>query len=911
MKIIFSYFLTAIIFFNISSISFANANDNTNITPEKIILPKVPIYISGNSEHLYSNIFTQVYDFDEAFYGLKIIHKETIYKKTNPGITGKSVLWAFLGLLAGILTDELSRDYHYDDDYEYHEEPFKPIWTISLTLLGGVIPYFVELEKSESCPTIDCYLLQLFDNKKLIKTKIVNVPFRYKKFVDSKIILKFLNNFDKRIKFWNKLDDLVVNYNTEFDYSNLDTWKKLQLSFIGKPKGEYETTMLYEDRLRQEDARREEIETEYKQKLKLSRENREIEKIQISRRIKEIIEDIQFDKNYNFTISDYDADRQKFNFTIPHKKWSNSLFVPINKAKIFKSNIGEIAIQQKVKPTLDGKWESVSDNYVLMNTSADQIIPWESGQIVHIEKLQEVPPSLKASINLIDPNGDGYLNAGEIAKLQISFMNNGKGSAKNTRISLSQKDGTTLYYDVSKTIDKISPGDTKETSFNITVPENINTGKVAFKISFLEEHGFEPPSISFTAETQALLPPNLELVNFGVNDQDGNGKVSKGEPFSITARIQNKGQGKAKNVNIRIIDNPLKNIFLAPYSEKTFYLGNLNPGESRDVYFSIITNNRVDEAISINLKIEEERNRFSKSDEIELELEKEQKQLKPLAFKGKTIEKEIPEIADLSVDVESNIPITSKLKKKSLAIIFGIEKYRNVSNASFANRDAAFIKEYFVKTLGIPTNRIYFKTNEDVTLSEFNKVFAENGWLNKRVIKDITNVYIYFAGHGAPSIKRESYLIPSGGDINYPTQTGYPFDKMLEKLGDLNAKSVTVFIDACFSGINRDNEILLAGARPISIEVKKPYLSENVTIYSATSGNEISSAYPEKKHGLFTYFLLKGLQGSADVNNDNELTVQELFDFLKSNVSETAGMLDREQTPELQCISPERVIVNY
>jgi len=909
MKIVVSCFLAAIIFFNTTSLSFADANDNTNISPEKIILPKIPIYISGNSEYLYSNILTQVYDFEETFYELNIIHKETKYKKINPSMPAGSVIWAFVGLCNGFLADELFRDGHYDDDYEYHEEPFRPTWTISLTILGGVIPYLVKLKKSESYPTIDCYLLQLFDNKKIIKTKIVKVP--YEKFVDSKIISKFLDNFDRRIKFWNKLDHIVMNYNTEFDYSNLDTWKKLQLSFIGKPKGEYETTMQYEDRLRQEDARREEIETEYKQKLKLSRENREIEKIKTLREIKDEIKNIQFNKNCDFMITDYNADRQLFTFIVPSQKWSNSLFVPIGEAKEFKSNIGEIAIQQKVKPTLDGKWELVSDNYVLINTSTDQIIPWESGQIVHIEKLQDVPPSLMASINLIDPSGDGYLNAGEIVKLQVSLMNDGKGSAKNTRISLSQKDGTTLYYDVSKTIDKISSGDTKETSFNITVPDNINTGKVAFNISFLEEHGFEPPPISFTAETQALLPPNLELVNFGVNDQDGNGKVSKGEPFSITARIQNKGQGKAKNVNIRVVDNPGKNIFLAPYSEKTFYLGNLNPGESRDVNFSIITNNRVEEAISINIKIEEERTRFLKSDEIELELEKELRQLKPLAFKGKTMEKEIPEIADLSIDVESNIPITSKFKKQSLAIIFGIEKYRNVSNASFANRDATFVKEYFVKTLGIPTNSIYFKTNEDVTLSEFNKVFAENGWLNKRVKKDITNVYIYFAGHGAPSIKKEAYLIPSGGDINYPAQTGYSLDKMLKELGNLNAKSVTVLLDACFSGINRDNEILLAGARPISIKVKKPYLSENVTFFSATSGSEISSAYPEKKHGLFTYFLLKGLQGSADINNDNELTVQELFDFLKINVSETAGMLDREQTPELQCINPERVIVNY
>jgi len=75
--------------------------------------------------------------------------------------------------------------------------------------------------------------------------------------------------------------------------------------------------------------------------------------------------------------------------------------------------------------------------------------------------------------------------------------------------------------------------------------------------------------------------------------------------------------------------------------------------------------------------------------------------------------------------------------------------------------------------------------------------------------------------------------------------------------------------------------------------------------------NEISSSYPQNKHGLFSYFLMKGMQGEADENNDKNLTIQELFDFTKTNVSRTAGTLDREQTPQLECINPNQVIIKY
>ena len=182
--------------------------------------------------------------------------------------------------------------------------------------------------------------------------------------------------------------------------------------------------------------------------------------------------------------------------------------------------------------------------------------------------------------------------------------------------------------------------------------------------------------------------------------------------------------------------------------------------------------------------------------------------------------------------------------------------------------------------------------------------------VDKRV-KSSSDIFVYFAGHGAPDIKKgEAYLIPYDGDPNYPSQTGYSINKIYEKLNTLGAKSTTVFLDACFSGANRESEMLLADARPIFIEVEESAVGD-ATVFSASGGKEISSAWPEKKHGLFSYYLMKGMQGIADTNKDNKLTVEELGNYIKENVSETAGMLDREQTPELQTNAKNRVLVKY
>ena len=262
------------------------------------------------------------------------------------------------------------------------------------------------------------------------------------------------------------------------------------------------------------------------------------------------------------------------------------------------------------------------------------------------------------------------------------------------------------------------------------------------------------------------------------------------------------------------------------------------------------------------------------------------------------------------VDVEKKIP-KGKKNPNAYAVVFGIEQYKNVSPVTYARRDAYWMREYFAKTLGVPEENIYYKTDIDAGKAEFDKVFSQGGWLDKRIGDGKSDLYIYYAGHGAPDFNsRTAFLIPYDGDPNYASQTGYAVDKMTANLSQLEARSVTVFLDACFSGANRENEILLAGARPVFLDVNTA-VAANVTLFSAASGNQISSSWSEKQHGIFSYWLMKGMQGSADANRDNRLTVEELGGFIRNNVSTTAGKLDREQTPVLQTMDREKILVKF
>jgi len=77
-------------------------------------------------------------------------------------------------------------------------------------------------------------------------------------------------------------------------------------------------------------------------------------------------------------------------------------------------------------------------------------------------------------------------------------------------------------------------------------------------------------------------------------------------------------------------------------------------------------------------------------------------------------------------------------------------------------------------------------------------------------------------------------------------------------------------------------------------------LSKNITVMSASSGEQISSTYDEKGHGLFTCFMLKGIKNEDVVKKDGSIAISDLFSYLKPQVERIARkQFNNEQTPQL------------
>ena len=189
------------------------------------------------------------------------------------------------------------------------------------------------------------------------------------------------------------------------------------------------------------------------------------------------------------------------------------------------------------------------------------------------------------------------------------------------------------------------------------------------------------------------------------------------------------------------------------------------------------------------------------------------------------------------------------------------------------------------------------------------------GWIKKRIIPDEKiNLYFYYAGHGSPSKDKKAYLIPVDGDPNYIEETGVEISALYNTFSNLELESVTVFLDACFSGANRQvddkPEMLLADARPVFLETEVTK-NDKINIFAASQGNQVSSAWPDKKHGLFSYFLMKGMKGDADTDGNSEITYGELGEYINKKVAREAGNLDREQNPTFDSNDKDKIFIKY
>jgi hypothetical protein len=239
----------------------------------------------------------------------------------------------------------------------------------------------------------------------------------------------------------------------------------------------------------------------------------------------------------------------------------------------------------------------------------------------------------------------------------------------------------------------------------------------------------------------------------------------------------------------------------------------------------------------------------------------------------------------------------SKPYPKDWGLIIGVEEYDNLPNVEYARKDAFAVRDYFTRILGVPEENIITLIDKEATKARI-EGYVKN-YIPSNLSKDST-LYVYFAGHGLPGTQKgEPYLVPYDADTRFIEQTGYKLISFYQDLHQANLEHVYVFLDSCFSGVaSRTAELLVKGARPAMFhveEVDPP--ARSIISLNATSTGQISNAFPEKEHGLFTYYLLQGLKGKADADDNGWISIKEVYEYVYRHVDRESRRLQSRQTP--------------
>lgn len=236
------------------------------------------------------------------------------------------------------------------------------------------------------------------------------------------------------------------------------------------------------------------------------------------------------------------------------------------------------------------------------------------------------------------------------------------------------------------------------------------------------------------------------------------------------------------------------------------------------------------------------------------------------------------------------------------AIIIGISKYQSIEGLNFADSDAKLFREFLISPQGgsIKPENIQLLINESATLKNIIKVLDDS----KKKLKPEDLLIFFMAGHGAPqnadsnNPKPPFYYLTTDTQRDNIANTALKMELLRDKLiNESNTKRLISFIDTCHSAGFGGQGTGKLGMRRLSLnDLSNQYSEtslfnpEGMAVITSSDINEtsyedlLSDKLRWQGHGVFTFYLLEGLKGQADFNQDKIVTAGELFKYVQEQV---------------------------
>lgn len=293
--------------------------------------------------------------------------------------------------------------------------------------------------------------------------------------------------------------------------------------------------------------------------------------------------------------------------------------------------------------------------------------------------------------------------------------------------------------------------------------------------------------------------------------------------------------------------------------------------------------------------------------------------------------------------IDFNIPVTSTKNEDVYVLIIANENYgcELIPDVPYALNDGSLVRQYFVKSLGIPERQV--KLLENATLQDIQQEGIH--WLtelsqavaSKKGDETLptANIVIYFAGHGFTDLDGVAYLMPTGintsgieslqpggkkggwclfgGKKTSTDTTGFDIELSKKETKRLAAqclsleslcsafnakvmpvKNLTLVVDASFNGTTRDGKpVVHCERKDEGKKHRKPTLRSDAVVLLAADYNKTAYAFDLHRHGFLTYFLLKEIKYHGD--NIFSLTYQDIYEEVARKLNKESALQNKWQ----------------
>jgi len=232
-----------------------------------------------------------------------------------------------------------------------------------------------------------------------------------------------------------------------------------------------------------------------------------------------------------------------------------------------------------------------------------------------------------------------------------------------------------------------------------------------------------------------------------------------------------------------------------------------------------------------------------------------------------------------------------EMRKNVWAVVIGIDNYQKIRHLRYAVNDARAFYEHLIHNNHIPEENVTLMINEEASSNRLRSTLGTH-LRNKASKEDM--VIIYFAGHGATERDvtspdgdgLEKYILPHDADLKDLYGSALPMIEISRIFNRIRSERLIFIADACYSGASGGRTISSTGMRA---NISDGFLDRIASgkgrvILTASGPNETSTENDELKHGVFTYFLLEGLRGKADIDTDGIITVDEVYRYVSKEV---------------------------